>query len=152
MSTRYTGIVKWFNTKSGFGFIESLDADEDIFVHFSALSGGEYNYLVQGEYVEFNTIASDKYKCQASHVTGIRGNKLMCETRRDAKREYESKHVEEVEKVEVVKVDSVKKAYKKPFDKTSTTPENWTLVNKNKDKDKDKDVRVPRQKSVGRKA
>lgn len=159
MGGKDTGIVKWFNTKSGFGFIESLDSEEDIFVHFSALGEGEYNYLVQGEYVEFNTVTSDKYKCQASNVTGIRCGKLMCETRRDAKREYESKHVDDADadteaKAAKKPVYKAVDAFKKPVDAfkkatlTSTAPDKWTLVNKNKDND----VRVPRQKSVGRKA
>ena len=52
------GQVKWFNNKSGFGFITVMNGDhngKDIFVHHSDLLVGEeqYRYLVTGEYVEF---------------------------------------------------------------------------------------------------
>ena len=41
MSTdRLTGIVKWFNNKSGYGFISTLDDEKkDVFVHYTSISG-----------------------------------------------------------------------------------------------------------------
>lgn len=88
----YVGCVKWFNNKTGYGFITSCDdknKDEDIFVHHTGLvvSDQQYTYLVQGEYVEFKLSATDntsKYPYQASCVTGMWGGKLMCETRNAA--------------------------------------------------------------------
>ena len=48
------GIVKWFNNKSGYGFItlKTGPIEGDIFVHHSSLSVNteQYKYLVQGEY------------------------------------------------------------------------------------------------------
>jgi CspA family cold shock protein len=95
-----TGRVKWFNNKAGYGFITITDGSRsgsDIFVHHSAVNveNQQYKYLVQGEYVEFDLvkIESDKHEWQASKVSGIRGGKLMCETRRDlkmARTEYKS--------------------------------------------------------------
>lgn len=87
----FVGRVKWFNNKSGYGFITSCDdknKDEDVFVHHSGVSVSEeqYKYLVQGEYVEFRlaaTTETSKYPYQASHVTGMWGGKLMCETRNE---------------------------------------------------------------------
>jgi CspA family cold shock protein len=91
-SERLTGRVKWFNSKAGFGFITVTDGDKsgsDVFVHHSAVEveNQQYKYLVQGEYVEFILVKSsgDAHEWQASCVNGIKGGKLMCETRRDYK-------------------------------------------------------------------
>ena len=46
------GKVKWFNEKKGFGFIERDDGD-DVFVHFSAITGGGFRTLTEGQRVEF---------------------------------------------------------------------------------------------------
>lgn len=94
------GRVKWFNNKAGYGFITVTDGKRsgtDVFVHHSAVNveNQQYKYLVQGEYVEFKLIKtqSDKHEWQASHVSGIKGGKLMCETRHElkvARNEYKS--------------------------------------------------------------
>jgi CspA family cold shock protein len=82
-----TGRVKWFNTKKGYGFISATDdpsEEGEIFVHHSEISVALYKYLVQGEYVEFllaPAANTGKYKFQAAKVRGIKGGKLMCETR-----------------------------------------------------------------------
>lgn len=89
---RLTGKVKWFNNKSGFGFITVCDgehAGKDIFVHFSSIGGDSslYKYLVQGEYVDFclsDTKTAD-HEFQADEVRGIKGGKLMCETRYESR-------------------------------------------------------------------
>ena len=88
------GRVKWFNNKSGYGFITITDGPQsgvDVFVHHSAIDveNQQYKYLVQGEYVEFKLIKAesslDKHDRQAFNVSGIRGGKLMCETRHEVK-------------------------------------------------------------------
>lgn len=91
-SERLIGRVKWFNNKAGYGFITVTDGERsgsDIFIHHSAINveDQQYKYLVQGEYVEFNLIktTSGTHEWQASNVNGIKGGKLMCETRRDFK-------------------------------------------------------------------
>ncbi len=90
-STSYTGRVKWFNNKAGYGFItvckSSADdrVGEDVFVHHSGItvSSEQYKYLVQGEYVDFHLRESDSdaHPFQATDLTGVAGGKLMCETR-----------------------------------------------------------------------
>ena len=85
-STRQQGIVKWFNNRSGFGFVTTLGDDtKDIFVHHSGVSVNreQYKYLVQGEYVEFVLTESSNtdHEFQATEVTGIGSGPLMCETR-----------------------------------------------------------------------
>ena len=89
---RLTGRVKWFNNKAGYGFITVTDGSRsgtDVFVHHSAVQveNQQYKYLVQGEYVEFSLsdTPSGRHEFQASNVSGIKGGKLMCETRREFK-------------------------------------------------------------------
>ena len=91
-SEHLLGRVKWFNNKAGYGFITVTDGSRsgsDIFVHHSAINveNQQYKYLVQGEYVEFDLIKTESqtHEWQASRVAGVRGGKLMCETRRDLK-------------------------------------------------------------------
>lgn len=91
-SEHLLGRVKWFNNKAGYGFVTVTDGSRsgtDVFVHHSAINvdSQQYKYLVQGEYIEFDLIKieSDKHEWQASRVSGIRGGKLMCETRHELK-------------------------------------------------------------------
>ena len=93
----FTGRVKWFNNKSGFGFITITDGPKsasDIFVHHSAIKvdSEQYKYLVQGEYVEFKLLATSEgpHYFQAGDVCGIKGGKLMCQTRNEIKKSYNS--------------------------------------------------------------
>ena len=91
-SVECVGSVKWFNTKSGYGFISVLEGELkgiDIFAHHSAISvsSEQYKYLVQGEYVKVIVQPSDSkdYKWQASSICGVCDGTLMCETRNQIK-------------------------------------------------------------------
>jgi len=53
VSERENGTVKWFNDAKGFGFI-SRDAGDDVFVHFSAITGGGFRSLQENQRVEFS--------------------------------------------------------------------------------------------------
>jgi cold shock CspA family protein len=86
---KLTGQVKWFNNKTGYGFITALSEGEyknkDIFVHYSNLmiTNSQYKYLVQGEYIEFNAVKPDSgdHEFHAINVSGVLGGNLMCEVR-----------------------------------------------------------------------
>jgi CspA family cold shock protein len=47
-----TGTVKFFNNEKGYGFI-SREGGDDVFVHFSNISGSGYRTLEEGQAVEF---------------------------------------------------------------------------------------------------
>lgn len=64
------GKVKWFNNEKGFGFIEYKDG-EDIFVHYSAILSEGYKTLVEGQYVEFELVKTDK-GYQAKNVVEVK--------------------------------------------------------------------------------
>lgn len=61
------GKVKWFNNEKGYGFIE-YTADEDIFVHYSAIRQDGYKSLSEGQIVEFKLLETEK-GLQALDVT-----------------------------------------------------------------------------------
>ena len=100
-TNQYVGKVKWFNNKSGYGFVTFIDSSDfkgkDIFAHHSSLNVKDeiYKYLVQGEYVEFSVqkMDSGNHEYQAMNIKGILQNDLMCETRhknRDLSKNSES--------------------------------------------------------------
>ena len=88
-ASRITGKVKWFNNKSGFGFVTAVEGelkDSDVFVHFSSINvpDNQYKYLVQGEYVDFELSKTEKseHEYHAVNISGVKGGSLMCETRK----------------------------------------------------------------------
>ncbi|NMA03008.1 MAG: cold-shock protein [Clostridia bacterium] len=53
------GKVKWFNPEKGFGFIE-VEGGDDVFVHFSAITGEGFKTLEEGQSVQFNIVQGNK--------------------------------------------------------------------------------------------
>ena len=49
-----TGTVKWFNEAKGYGFITPEDGSKDVFVHHSAIQGGGFKSLAEGQKVTFD--------------------------------------------------------------------------------------------------
>jgi cold shock protein len=63
------GTVKWFNDSKGFGFLEQESGD-DVFVHFSAITGDGFKSLAEGDRVTFDLVKGPK-GLQAANVTRI---------------------------------------------------------------------------------
>lgn len=49
------GVVKWFNSEKGFGFIEQDGGGPDVFVHYSQINANGYRSLEEGQRVSFET-------------------------------------------------------------------------------------------------
>ncbi|MBT2732811.1 MULTISPECIES: cold-shock protein CspD [Carnobacterium] len=63
------GTVKWFNSEKGFGFIE-VEGGDDIFVHFSAITGEGFKSLEEGQAVEFEIVEGNR-GAQAANVVKL---------------------------------------------------------------------------------
>lgn len=85
-SWKRNGLVEWFDTKKGYGFINGTDG-EKYFVHHSRIVGNNNNntkfkYLLKGEHVEFDVKGyhkkSENSKYVAANVTGFETHILHC--------------------------------------------------------------------------
>ena len=63
------GIVKWFNSEKGFGFI-SVEGGDDVFVRFSAIQGEGFKTLEEGQAVSFEIVDGARGP-QAANVNRI---------------------------------------------------------------------------------
>jgi cold shock protein len=63
------GKVKWFNNEKGFGFIE-VEGGDDVFVHFSAITGEGFKSLEEGQEVSFEIVEGNRGP-QAANVAKL---------------------------------------------------------------------------------
>ena len=52
------GIVKWFNSQKGFGFIQPTNGGRDVFVHISAVERAGMSNLNEGQAVMFDIVTN----------------------------------------------------------------------------------------------
>jgi CspA family cold shock protein len=51
-----TGIVKWFNSQKGFGFIQPTSGGPDVFVHISAVERAGLSGLNEGQKISYEIV------------------------------------------------------------------------------------------------
>ena len=64
------GVVKWFSSEKGYGFITPDDGGKDLFVHFSEIQGSGYRNLEEGQRVSYEATEGQKGH-QASTVVAL---------------------------------------------------------------------------------
>ena len=62
------GTVKWFNDEKGYGFISPDDGGEDLFVHYTGITGNGFKSLEEGSKVSYE-VTQGKKGLQAENVT-----------------------------------------------------------------------------------
>ncbi|PIC63192.1 cold-shock protein [Sporosarcina sp. P13] len=65
----HQGIVKWFSSDKGYGFIEADDG-EDVFVHFTGIATDGFKTLAEGQSVSFEVIEGNRGP-QAANVSTL---------------------------------------------------------------------------------
>jgi cold shock protein len=55
-----SGKIKWFDKKSGYGFIQPALGSIDVFFHTSAIHGDEKHHLEKGDDVRFKSEQSPR--------------------------------------------------------------------------------------------
>ena len=54
------GVVKWYNSQKGYGFIQPEGGGKDIFVHISAVERAGLRELREGQRVSFEVVTDRK--------------------------------------------------------------------------------------------
>lgn len=72
MSTKETGVVKFFNEQKGYGFVTPDNGGKDLFIHATQVQGGDRGQtgLVEGSRVQF-VRKEGKKGFEATEVTKV---------------------------------------------------------------------------------
>ncbi|WP_419903255.1 cold-shock protein [Kiloniella sp.] len=67
------GVVRWFSSQKGYGFITPHVGGEDAFVHFTAVQKSGLEGLVEGQQVEYELVESRKGRLTADNLRLVVG-------------------------------------------------------------------------------
>lgn len=62
-----TGVVKWFNSNKGYGFVQSEQDGKDVFIHITALERAGITNLQEGQRISYE-LATNKGKTSAVNI------------------------------------------------------------------------------------
>ena len=68
------GVVKFFNTTKGFGFIQPTTGGKDAFVHISAVERSGMSTLVEGQKVSYELETGRDGKQWATNLKALEGS------------------------------------------------------------------------------
>ncbi|MDO8838490.1 MAG: cold-shock protein [Parvibaculum sp.] len=63
-----SGVVKWFNTTKGYGFIAPADGSKDVFVHISAVEQAGQKTLQEGQQVQYELVEGRNGRSSAENL------------------------------------------------------------------------------------
>lgn len=63
-----SGVVKWFNTTKGYGFIAPADGGQDVFVHISAVERAGQKSLQEGQQVQYELVEGRNGRSSAEEL------------------------------------------------------------------------------------
>jgi CspA family cold shock protein len=66
--TMATGVVKWFNTTKGYGFIAPEDGGKDVFVHISAVERAGQKSLKEGQKIQYELVEGRNGRFSAENL------------------------------------------------------------------------------------
>lgn len=66
-----TGVVKFFNTEKGYGFLVPLEAGPDVFVHARAVQDANLIFLNEGDRLEYDLAPGRDGRPQASNLRRV---------------------------------------------------------------------------------
>ncbi len=61
------GTVKWFNRRKGYGFIEPMSGEKDVFVHITKLEEIGLKYVNEGQKIQYE-LYNDRGRIAAGNL------------------------------------------------------------------------------------
>jgi CspA family cold shock protein len=66
-----TGVIKWYNSQKGYGFIQPDDGSKDVFVHVSAVERAGLGHLNEGQKLSYELESGREGKTSAVNLREV---------------------------------------------------------------------------------